>query len=125
MFRFSSRRPGSRVGAGIQMMSNAMKVLRKIGLEAPLRDIAYSPDAGLSRDYKTGEITAEVPGGDVLEKRYGAPYLLLHRAALHEQLAQAVPSDIISLGRKLTGIEHGLPRSRWPSPMAAASKSTR
>jgi salicylate hydroxylase/6-hydroxynicotinate 3-monooxygenase len=97
----------AKVGAGIQQTANAMKVLRAIGLEEPLRQAAHSPASGRSRDYATGEITNEVPGGAALEKKYGAPYLLMHRATLHEHLAGVVPADILSLGRKLVGIEHG------------------
>ena len=40
----------ARVGAGIQMTPNAMKVLRGLGLEDELRAIAFEPRADLNRD---------------------------------------------------------------------------
>ena len=41
----------ARVGAGIQMTPNAMKVLRGLGLEDALRAIAFAPVAGLNREH--------------------------------------------------------------------------
>jgi salicylate hydroxylase/6-hydroxynicotinate 3-monooxygenase len=41
------------------------------------------------------------------ESRYGAPYLCMHRAALHEALAAAVPAELIHLGKQLVGLENG------------------
>ena len=39
----------ARVGAGIQMTPNAMKVLRGLGLESELRVVAFEPLAGFIR----------------------------------------------------------------------------
>lgn len=91
-----------RIGAGIQMMPNSMKVLRGIGVEDRLRQVAYAPFSHLNRDGVTGEIIRELP---MPESLYGAPYLCMHRADLHDALASAVPSDIIHLGKKLTGLD--------------------
>lgn len=91
-----------RIGAGIQMMPNSMKVLRKIGIEERLRAVAFAPYSHLNRDGYTGEMTRELP---MPESLYGAPYLCMHRAELHEALASAVPGEIIHLGRKLTGLD--------------------
>ncbi|WP_431280895.1 FAD-dependent monooxygenase [Humitalea sp. 24SJ18S-53] len=95
----------ARVGAGIQMGANAMKALRAIGLDAEVRRIGFRPDSLLNRDHDTGAITNELPGGDVLEARYGAPHMCLHRADLHAALAAAVPAEDLHLGRKLAGID--------------------
>lgn len=91
----------ARVGAGIQMTPNAMKVLRGLGLEEKLREVAFEPQVGLNRDYATGAITNELPLGEEIQKRYGAPYLLMHRADLHGALATLVPMERISFGTKL------------------------
>jgi 2-polyprenyl-6-methoxyphenol hydroxylase-like FAD-dependent oxidoreductase len=92
-----------RIGAGIQMMPNSMKVLRGIGVEDRLREIAFSPYSHLNRDAYSGEILRELPMPDDL---YGAPYLCMHRADLHEALASVLPDDIIHLNKKLVGLEH-------------------
>ena len=81
----------ARVGAGIQMTPNAMKVLRGLGLEEKLRDIAFEPQTGLNRAHASGELTNELPLGNEIYKRYGAPYLLMHRADLHGALADWCP----------------------------------
>ena len=91
-----------RIGAGIQMMPNSMKVLRGIGIEERLKNTAFAPYSHLNRIWDTGEITRELP---MPESLYGAPYLCMHRADLHTALASAVPEDIIHLGKKLTGLD--------------------
>ena len=72
-----------RIGAGIQMMPNSMKVLRRIGIEDRLRAVAFAPYSHLNRDGYTGEMTRELP---MPESLYGAPYLCMHRAELHDRL---------------------------------------
>ncbi len=71
----------ARVGAGIQMMPNSMKVLRGLGLEERLRGIAFAPRSHLNRTWDSGEVTNELP---MPESLYGAPYLCMHRATLHD-----------------------------------------
>ena len=93
-----------RVGAGIQMAPNAMKVLRGLGLEDRLRAIAFEPPSGLNRDHDTGEVTNELPIGTQMFDRFGAPYLLMHRADLHAALASLVPDAILHLGKKLSDL---------------------
>ncbi len=92
----------ARIGAGIQMMPNSMKVLRGIGIEDRLRAIAFAPYSHLNRDGYSGEITRELP---MPESLYDAPYLCMHRADLHDALASAVPAEIVHLGKKLVGLE--------------------
>jgi 2-polyprenyl-6-methoxyphenol hydroxylase-like FAD-dependent oxidoreductase len=95
----------ARVGAGIQMMPNSMKVLRELGIEDRLRRVAFAPYSHLNRVWDTGEVTNELP---MPESLYGAPYLCMHRAELHEALASVIPPELIHLGRKLVGLEqHG------------------
>ncbi|CAN5490575.1 FAD-dependent monooxygenase [soil metagenome] len=91
-----------RIGAGIQMLPNSMKVLRGIGVENRLREKAFAPYSHLNRVGDTGEIKRELP---MPEDLYGAPFLCMHRADLHEALTDVVPSDIIHLNKKLVGLE--------------------
>jgi len=95
----------ARVGAGIQQTPNAMKVHRKLGTEAHLRRKAFAAPVGLSRTWDTGEITNELPLGEEIERRYGAPYLLMHRADLHAALESVLPAGIVRFNHKLVGLE--------------------
>ena len=94
----------ARVGAGIQQSPNVMKVHRGLGIEARLRQIAFTPSSSLNRDAHTGATTNEYPLGKDAEDRYGAPFLAMHRGDLHAALADLVPNEIIQLGRKLRSV---------------------
>jgi len=96
----------TRIGSGIQMSPNAMKVLRAIGLEDKLREIAFRPEHQLSRDWDTGHVNLDYPFGDTAEKRYGAPYLLMHRGDLHALLTALVPAERVHRGKKLVSLTH-------------------
>ena len=97
----------ARIGAGIQMMPNSMKVLRGIGIEERLRQTAFAPYSHLNRIGDTGEIIRELP---MPESLYGAPYLCMHRADLHDALASVLPGEIIHLGKKLVGLDQAAGR---------------
>jgi salicylate hydroxylase/6-hydroxynicotinate 3-monooxygenase len=94
-----------RLGAGIQMSPNAVRVLRALGLEPGLRELAFYPPAWSHRVWDTGEHLADLTFGAEAEARYGAPYLLMHRGDLHAALVSAVPSELIALDHKLVGLE--------------------
>src|SRR5262249_4588491 len=96
-----------RIGAGIQMMPNSMKVLRGIGVEDQLRATSFAPVSHLNRLADTGEVTRELP---MPENLYGAPYLCMHRADLHDALASVVPSEIIHLNKTLVGLDQAARR---------------
>ena len=92
----------ARVGAGIQMMPNSMKVLRGIGVEATVRETSFKPYSHLNREWDTGRVLRELP---MPEDLFGAPYLCMHRADLTAALAGAVPAEIIHFNRKLVGLK--------------------
>src|SRR4030081_2605890 len=73
----------ARIGAGIQMLPNSMKVLQGLGIEQRLRDFAFAPKSHLNRAWDDGRIVVELPMPPDL---YGAPYLCMHRGDLHEVL---------------------------------------
>ena len=92
----------ARIGAGIQMMPNSMKVLRRIGVEKNVIHTYFQPSSHLHREWDTGKILRELP---MPESLFGAPYLCMHRADLHEALAAVVPSELIHLDKKLVALE--------------------
>lgn len=91
------------IGAGLQLSPNASRVLFDLGLEAPLRAAATRPERIVIRS-ETGGMLAAIPLGDAAEARYGAPYLVVHRAALHAILLDAVrPHAPIEMNAAATG----------------------
>ncbi|MHC2433904.1 FAD-dependent monooxygenase [Bradyrhizobium sp. USDA 4451] len=95
----------TRLGAGIQIGCNAMKVMRAWDLEPALRRAAFYPRSWNNKEYDTGEVRFDMVFGPAAEERYGAPYLLGHRGDLHAALASAVPDHLVRLDHKLTAIE--------------------
>jgi 6-hydroxynicotinate 3-monooxygenase len=95
----------TRLGAGIQIGCNAMKVLRELGLEQRLRRQSFYPRSWNNRDWRTGEVKFDMIFGETAEQKFGAPYLLAHRGDLHAALASAVPDPCIKLSHKLVGLD--------------------
>jgi len=95
----------TRLGAGIQVGCNAMKVLRELGLEEKLRSQSFYPRSWNNRDWKTGEVKFDMIFGESAERKFGAPYLLAHRGDLHAALASAVPEQFLKLSHKLVGLD--------------------
>ncbi len=94
----------ARVGAGIQMSPNALRVLRALDLEDHIRAVASQPRYWRNRAWDTGKMQNELTLGDEAEQRYGAPYLLGHRADLHAALLARVPAERIALDKRLTDL---------------------
>jgi salicylate hydroxylase len=80
----------SEVGAGVQLGPNVVKLLYGWGLQEGLRQVAAFPEQLQVRSATTGSQLARLRLGEAFEKRYGAPYLTIHRADLHGVLLQAV-----------------------------------
>ena len=78
------------VGAGIQLSPNATHVLRELGLIDRLRPRVVAPDAIRIIKARTGGDIVRVPLGAEAERRYGAPYWVIHRADLQGVLASAI-----------------------------------
>jgi salicylate hydroxylase len=94
------------VGAGIQMSANPMHVLRYLGLEAEVSALGVRPGAYVFRLHDTGEVIQEFALSAEHERQHGAPYVQLHRADLHDLLAEAArkrKADVIHLDRRATG----------------------
>jgi 6-hydroxynicotinate 3-monooxygenase len=94
----------SRIGAGIHLGPNLMKVMRQVGIEDLLKSMGSRPDYWHSRDGKTGEIIAKIPLGDYAWSHYGANYLTVHRGDFHALLANAVPPGVLRLNKRLTSV---------------------
>lgn len=93
------------VGAGVQMSPNAVKVLRALGVEPLIRDVACQPLAFTGRDWRSGRVLYRTPIKGVYERLYGAGYYHVHRADLHGALTQQLAASALHLGRRVTGVE--------------------
>ncbi len=97
------------IGAGIQLSPNAGRVLRALGLDAALDEVATRPTAIAVRNGVSGHLTTTLPAA-AFEQRYGFPYRVIHRADLQAVLVAAVerhPHARLVLGAEIADV---LPR---------------
>jgi salicylate hydroxylase len=76
----------SESGAGIQIGPNGSHILRSWGLGEALDAMAARPAGIWIRDGLSGRTLAKIPLGPAAENRYGAPYYVIERRALHRIL---------------------------------------
>ena len=77
-------------GAGIGLGPNAVRRLDAWGVGQALRESACMPQDLLVRNTENARVLGCLPMADAFEARYGAPYLTIHRADLHDSLWQAL-----------------------------------
>ncbi len=100
----------SEAGAGIQLGPNAVGVLTRLGVAERLE-----PDVGKPHSLRvfsggTGQVITNLPLGDWLARRHGAPYWVAHRADLHKALldsAMAEPLIEIKTGSDVVSFASG------------------
>jgi salicylate hydroxylase len=93
-------------GAGLQLSPNATRILDRLGVLDLLRSKAVRPDAILLRDAASLRVLARVPLGAAAERRWHAPYLVAHRADVHEALVEKAAQDDrieVVTGARITG----------------------
>ncbi|PMB68810.1 3-hydroxybenzoate 6-hydroxylase 1 [Beauveria bassiana] len=73
------------LGAGLQLTPPATRHLFAWGMRDDLLAASIAPAEMLVRDGRSGAALAAIPTGG-MEERYGAPYLVVHRAVLHNLL---------------------------------------
>ncbi|GAA1816385.1 FAD-dependent oxidoreductase [Actinomadura chokoriensis] len=76
------------VGAGIQLAPNCTRILDDYGLLDEAAGLGVVPDAMIMRDAVDGSELTRLDLRD-LERRYGYPYLVIHRSDLHAMLLRA------------------------------------
>lgn len=96
------------VGAGLQLAANSVRILFALGLRERLLEQASIPEGKRVRLWSTGQTWPLFDLGAESEARYGVPYLMMHRADLHEVLRAAFEERVpggLRLGHKLTGFD--------------------
>ena len=101
---YEQARTFERIGAGIHVSANVMKVLRHLDAERRLSQIGIHPDTFTSRQWDSGEILFELPLGNSGERAYGASYITVHRHDLHAAILDRVQPGTIEFGRRLTDV---------------------
>ncbi|TFZ05675.1 FAD-binding protein [Ramlibacter henchirensis] len=92
------------VGAGLQLSANATRALFRLGLEDELMAMASEPKGKRIRLWNTGQSWRLFDFSAVSRERWGAPYITIHRADLHDVLAKAVQAaapQALQLGRRV------------------------
>lgn len=92
-----------RIGAGITLFPNAVKVLRRIGQLDRMASVGLLPDRMWQREWDTGEVTFELRV-DRFPALYGVPQLILHRGDLTEILVSGLTPGTLALGKRLVGL---------------------
>ena len=95
----------SRIGAGIILSANAMKVLRRLGLEQMVVDIGIKADCYISRAWDTGETMYKIEFDAESEARFGGPYANIHRGDLHAVLEKGVVPGSIAFNHRLAALD--------------------
>src|SRR3982074_3644788 len=94
----------SRIGAGIILSANVMKVLRRLGLEQMVVDIGIKANCYVSPARDTGDTMYRVAFGAEKEARFGGPYANIHRGALHAVLEKGVAPGSIAFNHRLVAL---------------------
>jgi 6-hydroxynicotinate 3-monooxygenase len=94
-----------RIGAGIHVSANVMKVLRHLDAEHRLSQIGIHPDTFTSRKWDTGDVLFELSLGNAGERKYGASYITVHRYDLHAAILEKVQPGTIEFGKQLTDVK--------------------
>ncbi|MFG1264282.1 FAD-dependent monooxygenase [Xanthobacter aminoxidans] len=94
------------VGAGLQLTPNATRIIREFGLLPRLEQVAVTPRSLDVRSGASGATITRAHYGPAAA-RYGAPFLVVHRADLQNLLAEAAQAEgvLIALGSELTAVE--------------------
>ncbi|HEY0285514.1 MAG TPA: FAD-dependent monooxygenase [Pseudomonas sp.] len=95
----------SRMGAGIHMGPNIMKIFRRMGIEQPLSDMSSHPDFWFSRDGMTGDYLSRIELGEFSLKEYGAAYITVHRGDLHALQMSTLAPGSMHFNKCLTTLE--------------------
>src|SRR5580704_8525298 len=96
-------------GAGLQLSPNASAILGKLGVIERLTPFALRPNAIRTRRARDGVTLAVMPLDDA-ERRWGAPYLVVHRADLQRALLESVARETgvrLQIGAAVAGFASG------------------
>jgi 3-hydroxybenzoate 6-monooxygenase len=111
------------VGAGIQLAPNCTRILSAYGLLEQAKALGVLPASMVMKDALDGTVLTSLDLRD-MERRYGTPYMVVHRSDLHGLFLQACREAGVDLrtGQHVTAYET-LPRAN-PGPASSGPAST-
>lgn len=92
------------LGAGIGLSPNALNVLRALGVEDDVRMRGSAPEAIVGRDWTCGTELFRIQLKDVVESRFGAANVQIHRGDLLKILAANIPQSQIHLNSRCVAV---------------------
>ncbi len=98
----------SETGAGIQLGPNAQRILDSLGAAEFLQPLAITPRTLAIHDGVSGKTLTNLPLGQAMRERFGAPYWTVHRGDLLNALltaCRAQPLITLSCGFDVTSLE--------------------
>lgn len=101
---YEQTRDFGRIGAGIHLGPNVVRVLDRMGVAKKLIETGVQPEAWVSKVWDTGDELFSFPLRGFSERVYGAPYLTVHRGDLQDLMIESLTTDSISPGKKLVGL---------------------
>jgi salicylate hydroxylase len=93
------------VGAGLQVSSNAARVLLKLGLGEALKRVATYPQGRDYRAWDNGDRLYYTPLGQRAEAHFGSPYYAAHRADLLDVLLSGLGQHGFRLGSRVERVD--------------------
>lgn len=93
------------VGAGLQVSSNAARILIKLGLGEALKRVATYPEGRDYRGWDTGERLYFTPLGQKAEAHFRSPYYAAHRAELLAVLLSGLGEHGLRLGSRVARVD--------------------
>jgi salicylate hydroxylase len=93
------------VGAAVALSANGTRVFEQFGLMPRLASHWAEVDALVWRDGRSGHLIGRHPVGQPYRRRFGAPYVGIHRADLQAVLSSAVGLEHIHLSKRLVDID--------------------
>ncbi len=93
------------IGAGLQLSPNATRLLGRLGVMEQLQYASVEPQAICLQDGTSGDELLRLPIGEQAKARWGAPYIVCHRADLQNTLltlARSRPNIAIQLQSTVT-----------------------
>jgi salicylate hydroxylase len=94
------------VGAGIQIAPNCTRILKAYGLLDEAKSLGVLPSGMVMKDALDGSVLSSLDLTD-MERRYGTPYMVIHRSDLHGLFLKACQHAGVDLrtGQHVTGYE--------------------
>src|SRR6516165_991714 len=92
------------IGAGVQVSSNASRVLHGLSLADELAKLGVRPSAHHQRRWDDGRTLLKTPLGDTVIKAFGFPHYQSHRADVLAMLIDALPARRLHTGNRLVAV---------------------